>query len=195
MKLVNVMLIALMLVAGAALATEKQIDSQNALPNTDSRGTLSGTLDENSATYDRIYSGTLSLECASNVVDSGNDGTYFELICFQVSDSEPIEMITDPALTTIGDTYFTLYCDPFDMGNAAANVVLTDDDDGDGLLSAFTVEDGLTLTVGNTYFLVVTTYGPGNMGDYSITTSGNIIECGSVATDFGTWDSIKADYR
>ena len=195
MKFVNVMLIALMLVAGAAMAGEKAIDSQNALPNSDSRGTLAGTLDENSSTYDRIYSGSLSLECASDVVDSGNDGTSLEIFCFQVSDSDPIEMICDPALTTIGDTYFTIYCDPFDMGNAAANVVFTDDDGGDGLLSAFLVEDGVTLTVGNTYFLVVTTYGAGNYGDFSISTSDNIIECGTVATEMGSWDSLKADYR
>ncbi len=195
MKFVNVLLIAAVLMAGAAFADEKMIDDQNALPNAATRGTINGTLNENSSTYDRIYSGTLSLDCASPVSDSGNDGTYFEMICFQVSDSEPIEMITDPALTTIGDTFFTIYCDPFDMAAPEMNVVLTDDDGGEGLLSAYTVEDGLTLTVGNTYYLVVTTYAPDNMGDFSITTSGNIIECGTVATELGSWDSLKADYR
>lgn len=195
MKFVNVLLVALMLVAGAAIADEKGIDNQNALPNSNSRGVISGTLDENSSTYDRIYSGLLSLDCASGVVDSGNDGTYFELFCFEVSDSEPIEMICDPALTTIGDTYFTIYCDPFDMAAPELNVVLTDDDGGEGLLSAYTAADGLTLTVGNTYFLVVTTYAPGNVGDFAITTSDNIIECGTVATELGSWDSLKADYR
>jgi len=195
MKFVNVMLIALMLVAGAAMAGEKQVDSQNILPVAASRGTISGTLDGNSSTYDRIYSGSLSLECSSNVSDSSQNGTYFDIFCFQVSDTEPIEMICDPALTTIGDTYFTLYCDPFDMGNAAANVVFTDDDDGDGLLSAYFAADGISLTVGNTYFLVVTTFSPGNMGDYSIDTSANVMDCGIVATDDTTWDSLKADYR
>ncbi len=137
----------------------------------------------------------LSLECTSNVEDSSNDGTFFEMICFEVSDSEPIEMITDPALTTIDDTFFTIYCDPFDIASPALNVVYTDDDDGGELYSAFTIDDGLTLTVGNLYFLVVSTYGPGEVGDFSITTSANIMECGSVATDSGSWDSLKADYR
>ena len=99
------------------------------------------------------------------------------------------------ALTTIGDTFFTIYCDPFDIAAPELNAVYTDDDDGEGLLSAFTVDDGLTLTVGNTYFLVVSTYGAGEVGDFSINTSANIIECGTVATDFGSWDSLKAYYR
>ena len=195
MKFVNVTLIALVLMAGAAFADEKMIDHQNALPNAASRGVLNGALTENSSTYDRIYSGVLSLDCASEVSDSGNDGTSFEMICFEVSDSEPIEMVADPTLTTIGDTFFTIYCDPFDIAAPELNVVLTDDDGGEGLLSAYTVDDGLTLTVGNTYYLVVASYSAGGFGDFSITTSANIIECGTVATESGSWDSLKADYR
>ncbi|MCP4291212.1 MAG: hypothetical protein GY780_05195 [bacterium] len=195
MKFVNLILVPLMLVAGVAFANEKGIDNQNAVSNAANRGVISGTLDENSPTYDRVFTGMLSLDCFSNVEDSSNDGTYFEIICFEVSDSEPIEMIANPALTTIGDTFFTIYCNPFDLGSPELNVVYTDDDDGEGLLSAFTVNDGLTLTVGNIYFLVVSTYGAGEVGDFSINTSTNIVECGTVATDFGNWDNLKANYR
>ncbi len=45
MKFVNVVLVVLMLVAGAAFADEKGIDNQNALPNADSCGVINGTLD------------------------------------------------------------------------------------------------------------------------------------------------------
>ena len=93
MKFVNVILIALMLVAGAAFAGEKEIDNQNALPTPDSRAVLSGTLDENSETYDRIYGGSVSLECASEVSDSGSNGQHMEIFCIQVTDSEAIEII------------------------------------------------------------------------------------------------------
>lgn len=195
MKFVNVILIALMLVAGAAFAGEKEIDNQNALPNAGSRAVLSGTLDDNSATYDRVFGGSVSLECASEVVDSSSDGQHMELFCIQVSDSEAIEIIVDPELTTIGDTVMTLYCDPFDIADPSLNVVSYDDDGGDGLLSAFVVEDGITLTPGNTYFLLIAGYNSTHLGDFSINTSANVIECGTVATDAGSWDSLKADYR
>ncbi len=195
MKFVNVLLIALMLVAGAAMAGEKEIDNQNALPNAGSRAVLSGTLDENSGTYDRAYGGSVSLECASELVDSSSNGQHMEIFCIQVTDAEAIEIIVDPELTTITDTVMTLYCDPFDIADPTLNAVSYDDDGGDGLLSAFIVDDGITLTPGNTYYLVLAGYSSTHMGDFSINTSANVIECGAVATDSGSWDSLKADYR
>ena len=195
MKFVNVLLIAFMLVAGAAIAVEKEADTQNAVPTLSTLGVLSGTLDENSPTYDRIFGGSVSLECASEVSESSSDGMYFALFCIEVSTSDPIELIVDPAATNIGDTVMTLYCDPFDIAAPEANVVSYDDDGGDGLLSAFTIDDNITLTPGNSYFVVLSTFSPGNMGDFAINTSDNVTECGTVATESSNWDSLKASYR
>lgn len=198
MKLANVLLIALMLVATVALAGEKVADTQNALPNYSTRGVITGSLTENSPTWNRIYGGSVSLDCASQVNDSSTDGQYFALFCITVSDDTPVEIIVDPAGTTLHDTVMALYCDPFDPADPSLNVVSYDDDGGDGLLSAFVAGDGITLTPGNQYFLVLSNFGvgdPDDMGDFVINTSDNIMECGTVATDAGNWDSLKANYR
>ncbi len=195
MKFINVLIIALMLLVGTAMADEKIADTQNALPNLNTLSVLSGTLDENSPTYDRIFGGSVSLECASQVIDSSQNGMYFALFCIEASTSDPIEIIVDPTGTNISDTVMTLYCDPFDPGDASFNVVSYDDDGGDGLLSAFTIADGITLTPGDSYFLVLSTFGTGAMGDFVINTSDNVTECGTVATEAGSWDSLKASYR
>ncbi len=198
MKVFNVLIIALMLVAGSALAGEKVADTQNAVPTLSTLGVLSGTLDENSPTYNRIFGGSVSLECASEVSDSSIDGMYFGLFCIEVSNSDPIELIVDPAATLLNDTVMTIYCDPFDPGAPDANIVSYDDDGGEGLLSAFVVADGITLTPGNMYYVVLSTFGAGDdddMGAFAINTSDNVTECGTVATEASNWDSLKAIYR
>lgn len=198
MKLVNILMIALMLIAGASLAGEKVVDTQNATPTLNTKGLLSGSLTEDSPTYDRIFGGSVSLDCASEVMDSSQNSMFFALFCIEVSNADPIELIVDPSATNLHDTVMTLYCDPFDSTLPEANVVSFDDDGGDGLLSAFTVNDNITLTVGNTYWVVLSTFGAGDdddMGDFAIMTSDNVTECGTVATESGSWDSLKASYR
>ncbi len=198
MKFVTVLSLCLMIAAGTALAglpAEKQIDTQNALPQATSRAALSGTLGQDSDTYNRIYGGDLSLNCASDVDDSSNDGQFFALFCISVTDSEPIELIVDPALTNIADTVMTIYCDPFDVADPSANVVSYDDDGGDNYLSAFVIGDGITLDPANNYYVVLSTFSAGAVGEFSITTSANVIECGVVANEASSWDSLKANYR
>ncbi len=198
MKFVNVLIIALMLVAGAAVAGEKVVDTQNAIPTLSTQGVLSGNLDSSSPTYNRIYGGSVSLDCNSVVNDSGIDGQYFAMFCIEVDTSDPIELIVDPAGTELGDTVMTLYCDPFDPGAPELNIVSYDDDDGDGLLSAFLTADGITLTLGDTYYVVLSTFGsgdPDDMGAFAINTSDNVTECGTVSVEAGSWDSLKASYR
>ena len=198
MKFVNVLIIALMLVSGAAFAAEKEADTQNAVPTRSTLGVISGALDADSPVYDRIFSGAVSLECASEVSDSSQDGMFFDMFCIEVSSSDPIELIVDPAATLLHDTVMTIYCDPFDPAAPEMNVVSFDDDGGEGLLSAFTADDNITLTPGETYYLVLSNFGSGDdddMGAYAINTSDNVSECGTVATESSSWDSLKASYR
>ena len=195
MRIVIALLLCVVLMTTVAFAGEKTTDTVNATPATTVRDTWTGSLTANSPVWDRIYGGSLSLECASNVSDSSQDGEYFELFCVEVTDSNPIEIIMDPALTDITDTIIMLYCEPFDPANPAANVVSVDDDAGEGLLSAFLVADNITLTPGNTYWLVVSTFYSATEGNFGLQTSDNVVDCGSVDVEQSTFDALKANYR
>lgn len=195
MRIVIALLLCVVLMTTVAFAGEKTTDTDNASPVTTVRDTWTGSLTSTSPVWDRIFGGAVSLECASNVSDSSQDGEYFELFCVEVTDSSPIEIIMDPALTDITDTIIMLYCEPFDAANPAANVVSVDDDGGEGLLSAFTVADNITLTPGNTYWLVVSTFYSATEGNFGLQTSDNVVDCGSVALEQTTFGALKANYR
>ena len=78
--------------------------------------------------------------------------------------------------------------------NSLEQAVFSDDDDGDGLMSAFTLSDSLVLS-GGEYWLVLTTFSAGAMGDFVINTSDNVIICGGVAVENQTWSHLKSIYR
>ncbi len=192
-RLLQLVLVAMLISTAAVVqANDKLPDWSEAVPGSDLVVIISGTLGPNSATWDRVFGGALSLDCNSQVMDSGSDGQYFDAHCIQVTTSAPIEAIVDENLTTIGDTTMTLYCDAFNPVDPLNNVVLYDDDDGAGLLSAFTVGDGITLTPGDTYWLVLSTFSAGDMGDYQINLSDNVVVCGSTPVEAGSWGQIKA---
>ena len=109
--------------------------------------------------------------------------------------SAPVEIIVDPTLTTISDTVLTLYCDPFDPMAPALNVVAYDDDDGMGTLSALTASDDIRLVPGREYWVVVSTYGAGMYGSFTVQLSDNAAPCGGVAVDGATWGDLKGMYR
>ena len=149
--------------SAVVLATEKLPDTSEAVSTSAPVVVISGALTVNSPTWDRVFGGCLPLDCMSQVSDSGSDGQYYDAHCIQVSDSTPIEAIVDENLTTIGDTVMTLYCDPFDPNNPMVNVVIYDDDGGAGLLSAFLVGGNITLTPGNMFWLVLSTFSAGDV--------------------------------
>jgi hypothetical protein len=74
----------------------------------------------------------------------------------------------------LSDTVITLYCDPFDPMDPLHNIVAYDDDGGDGLYSAFFDTDGATMTAGDPYWLVLSTFSAGDTGDYDICLEGNV---------------------
>ncbi len=184
------------LLAGTAIAEVKAPDTVNATISNPSRIEITGTLDSSSPIWNRAYNnaGTPDPNCNYPMTDS-SDGQYFDMICITSTDDNPIEVIVNVDGTTIGDTHMELYCANFDPEDALSNCVFSDDDGGEGLLSAFTLADNLVLPAGTEFWLVITTFSAGAEGDYSISTSANVDFCGGVATEGASWDMIKGMYR
>jgi hypothetical protein len=182
--------------ATVALAEVKLPDTKDAVMNDPSLIVITGTLDSNSPVFNRGFNNVDPPDpnCAFPLTDS-SDGQYYDAICITSTDDQPIEVIVDAGATTISDTHMELYCDPFDPNNPLDNAVFSDDDDGDGLMSAFTFSDNLVLTPGTDYWLVLTTFSPGAMGDFTINTSDNVALCGGVGTENHSWSELKGLYR
>jgi hypothetical protein len=195
MKKILLLTLAIALLATAAFA-EKPATSKDAIADPASRIVLSGTLDANSPIWNRGFNNVDAPDptCAYPLSDS-SDGQSYDLFCITVTDENPIEIIVDAAATTLGDTHMELYCDPFDPNAPLDNAVFSDDDDGDGLYSAFTLSDNLVLTPGQDYWLVLTTFSAGDFGDFSITTSENVAVCGGVAAESHSFSDVKGLYR
>ena len=187
--------VALSSAALAAPASEKALDPVDVKPRATSFQVLAGALDGSSPTYDRIYGTTVAGNCAAPVSDSMNDGMSFDLFCVEVIDGSAVEIIIDPALTGISDTVLTLYCDPFDPQAPAQNVVAFDDDDGVGTLSAIAASDDVRLVPGREYWVVVSTYGAGMYGGFTVQLGDNVLPCGGVAIEGATWGGVKGLYR
>ncbi|MBK7769455.1 MAG: hypothetical protein IPI48_02680 [bacterium] len=195
MCLFTAMCVTTMSLALPALAQEKSLDSVNIKPGKAGFQMLPGTFDASSPTYDRIYGNDVDAACGAPMLDSANNGMAFDIFCIEVTDSAPVEIIVDPTLTTISDTVLTLYCDPFDPMAPALNVVAYDDDDGMGTLSALTASDDIRLVPGREYWVVVSTYGAGMYGSFTVQLSDNAAPCGGVAVDGATWGDLKGMYR
>ncbi len=189
--------LALILAASLALATEKVPDaSDHALPG-GSRIELTGTLDASSPTWNRSFgSATPTPEtCDYPLLDSGNDGQYYDFFCIRATDGEPIEIVVDPDNTGVGDTTLHIFCDPLDPMAPLENAVYYDDDGGEGFLSAIVAEDGVVLLPETDYWLVISTFSPGDTGPFAIGTSDNVALCGGVAVEAADWSSLKGLFR
>jgi len=181
---------------GIATAREKTPDVTDAVAKAGLNPPTMGALTASSPTYDRIYStGAPSTQCSTPTLDSANNGTYYDIYCLQTDDTNPIELILDVAGTTIIDAVMTLYCAPFDPMLPDQNVVAYDDDSGVATLSAITMANPVVLVPGQEYFLVISTYGAGMTGNYVIQKSGNVFDCGAVATHTADWGTLKGMYR
>jgi hypothetical protein len=129
--------------------------------------TYSGNLDPSSSpTWDRGYGSTYDASCNLSLTDSASDGEYYEVIPIQVTANENLEC--EVTAFDSDDTVIVLYCDPFDPSQPLANAIAYDDDDGSGNLSAFTAADGVALSPGNTYYLVVSGYNNGDTGAFTV---------------------------
>ncbi len=198
MRFIIALLTLMAFMSTLAMAGEKLPDTMNSALQNNSRDALGGVFDENSPTYERPFGSGVDLNCALPLSDSSTVDNFFEMFCITATDANPIEITVDAAGTELDDTTITLYCDPFDFMNPLSNVVAYDDDDGEGLYSAFVVGDNITLTPGVAYYLVLSNFGsgdPGDLGAFSIILGDNLMSCGTVAADEMSWDSLKANFR
>ncbi|MBK6429471.1 hypothetical protein [Candidatus Amarolinea dominans] len=137
--------------------------------------TVNGTLDGSDPTFTRPQnSPVVTVNCASAWTPSAG-GFRYEAHAFHVTNNSPIQIEVNAAGTTIGDTFLIVSCHPFNAATPSVNGVITDDDDGAGLLSAITLADNVTLTPGKTYWAVITTYDPGATGAYQLDFSDNVV--------------------
>lgn len=138
---------------------------------------FTAALEGSTATYDRVFSGSVDSACNAASDDSPTgDGVPYVAIELEVTEDEVFEAVVSSAGTTVSDTVISLYCDPFDPENPAANLVAYNDDISAGnALSQFTADDGITLNAGDTYWLVVSTFAPGDFGVFQIDFDGATI--------------------
>ena len=194
MKKVMFAILAVTLLAGFAMATEKIEDIDYVMDNP-SRMQIAGVLDADSPTWNRAFgSGDSSLDCIFGLTDSSADGQFFAQYCIRGTDDNPIEIVVDGDATEIGDTTLHIYCDSFDPGAPLEECVYYDDDGGDGLYSAINLEDNVVLPPGTEFWLILSTFSGGDEGAFVINTSDNVALC-SVGTESTDWGTIKGLYR
>lgn len=195
MQISKMVILASLALALPALAGEKALDAFDIKPRLTSFQVLAGTLDASSPTYDRIHGTAVNAACGAPALDSLNDGMAFDIFCIEVIDGAPVEIVIDPSQTNVADTVLTLYCDPFDPLAPSLNMVAFDDDDGVGTLSALSAADDIRLVPGREYWVVVSTYGAGMYGSFTVQLSDNAFPCGGVAVEGATWGDVKGLYR
>ncbi|PID79373.1 hypothetical protein CSB20_10550 [bacterium DOLZORAL124_64_63] len=185
----------IVLIAGTAIAEVKQPDTQEATMVNASKIVITGELDASSPTWNRGWGNhDVSLECAYPLTDSSQDGQSYAVFAIMSNDDQPIEIIVDENATVLGDTWMGLYCADFDAADPLTNAVFVDDDGGVGLYSAIALADNVVLPAGEQFWLVLSTYGPGDFGDFTINTSNNV-ELFAVANTIANWDMVKGMYR
>lgn len=159
--------------SGFADLSEKTADLQDySLPAGDRSDTTAGNIDGTN-TYDRVYSVTYDGTCAATSSDSSQDGTSYEVFPFYSPTGENLDAAT--TLGTLNDTVMFVYCDPFDPANPSANLMAWDDDDGDGYASAITPADGFFITANTTYYMVISGWGPSDLGTYTLDLGGDAV--------------------
>ena len=132
-----------------------------------------GTIDASSPTWNRIYGCNVDVNCAASCYDSSTDGQYYAVFPITTTVSENLEAEVVAANTTLSDTVMTLYCDPFDPADPMANAIAYDDDGAGYPYSGFYASDGIYLTSGVTYYLVLSTFSAGDMGDFEMCLGGH----------------------
>lgn len=143
-----------------------------------------GTLDVSDPIYNRVAGSGVDLTCNLGLSPSAI-GTMVRYVAIPIHSPDggvfSAEIQTDG--TTIGDTTMTLYCDPFDAAAPTMHLVSFDDDGGPGVLSSFYPADAITLDADTRYWVVVSTYGNGAMGDFALCLGGGYSVIGDADGD------------
>ncbi|MEZ4386215.1 MAG: hypothetical protein R3D98_01305 [Candidatus Krumholzibacteriia bacterium] len=189
-KVIAILVILAMASLALALDLPKDPDRVDYQMDTPSRIVISGELTLASPTWLRWRPASydeLGLNCDLVMATSYTTQPHYDLYCFNVTTSDPVEFVVDEAGF---DTVIYIYCDPFDPNQPTENAVYMDDDDGEGLLSAITAANGVTLTPGLDYWFIICSYSS-TVGTYSVSTSDNVALCGGVANEGRSWSNLK----
>lgn len=171
--------------SGSVLADVKGPNLERSVqPGPNGNVTVSGNLD-GSATYDRQFLVTYDGSCAAASSDSGNDGTSYQT--YSVYSPSGQNMQAEVVLNSLPDSVLFVYCDPFDPLNPATNIRAWDDDGGVGFGSAIVAADGVAMVPNEVYTLVVTGFGPTDLGTYDLVLGGDL--------EFGTPGTPLAEAR
>lgn len=166
--------IVLLLVAFSVNASEKTTDTKNTTMSPSAiSATMPGNLDGTN-TFDRRYSNGFDSGCNYTSIDSSNNGVSYQTFEIHSPSGQNADIeITTPAGSTLTDTLLFVYCS-FDPANPANNLAGIDDDDGVNFLSKIVPTDGLTMTAGTSYFVVVAGFSAGQQGVYDLVLGGDL---------------------
>jgi hypothetical protein len=154
---------------------------------------IAGTFDESTPIWQRPTSPSGTEPTPETCDHAFTDGTCndqrYTAFCITSTDTEPVEFVLTIDSTTLYDPSLPL-----------ENGVFYDDDDGEGFLSAITAADGVVLTPGAEYWLVLSNDGSGGgnefeFGDFVIHTSDNVMFCDTVSAESRDWSGIKDLFR
>jgi hypothetical protein len=137
-----------------------------------------GSLTGSSPIWDRINAANnvVDLNCHLASTASIFEGQFYVAVPIHTTVAENLEAeIVSPG-TTLSDPVMGLYCDPFDAAHPGVNLVAFDFDDGAGGLSAFHLTDNIALVPNRRYWLVVSTFAAGDMGNFELCLSGHVTE-------------------
>lgn len=157
---------------GQNLNSEKEIDNSEYVI-ADKADSQAGSLDNTDPTYNRIFGSPYSNVCNGSASTSGvGSNVYYDVYEIHTTVSEALDIsITSAGL---GDSYMTLYCS-FDPMDPESNIVCGDDDGGAGFMSAFAPGDNYVVDANTTYYLVITSFGNGETGGYTVDMGGNLV--------------------
>ena len=189
-KAIVLLVILAMACTAVALDIPKDVDRVEYQMDSPSRIVITGELTDASPTWLRWRPASyeeLGLNCDLVMTSSYTTQPHYDVYCFNVTDTAPVEFVVDQASF---DTVIYIYCDPFDPNAPTENAVYMDDDDGVGLNSAIFASNGVTLTPGADYWFIICSYSS-TIGTYSVMTSDNVALCGGVATEETTWSNLK----
>ncbi len=161
----------MLFVAISVNAAEKVADTKNLTISPSAvSATMSGNLDGTN-TYDRVFGNGVDSGCAHPTSDSSNNGSSYDV--YEIHSPSGQNADIEVQLGTLGDSLVFVYCsfDPLNPMNMVAGV---DDDGGVGLGSAIVPADGLALTAGTSYFVVVAGFNSADLGTYDLVLGGDL---------------------
>jgi len=132
--------------------------------------TLDGDL-TGQPTFNRRFSVSYSIECNASSYDSANNNIRYLVYDIYTTAYEPL--LASTTLGSLSDSVMFLYCANFDPAHPEQNLVAWDDDSGPGFASAFLPGHYYYVHPYTRYQLVVTSFGEGQSGTFTLTLDGN----------------------